>query len=69
VESCAVGRVDKSYTVLVHLLGPDGQAWVQQDNPPGQGALPKSGWVEGEYIADSSQFVIKSEAKLCTFRF
>jgi hypothetical protein len=39
-------------TVFVQLLGPDGQLWAQQDNPPWGGWYPTSIWREGEIIRD-----------------
>jgi hypothetical protein len=60
--------VDKPYTVFVHLLGPDGQVWAQQDNPPGQGALPTSGWLQGEYVADPYRLLLKPEAPAGEYR-
>jgi hypothetical protein len=54
----SLAPVDESYTVFVHLLGPDGQVWAQKDNPPGQGAVPTSGWVPGEYVADPYPLVV-----------
>jgi 4-amino-4-deoxy-L-arabinose transferase-like glycosyltransferase len=63
-----VAPVDKPYTVFVHLLGPDGQVWAQQDNPPGKGALPTSGWLPGEYVADSYQLVVTPETPAGEYR-
>ena len=57
----SVAPVDASYTVFVHLLGPDGQVWAQQDNAPGQGMLPTTGWVPGEYITDPFRLDIESQ--------
>jgi 4-amino-4-deoxy-L-arabinose transferase-like glycosyltransferase len=60
--------VDRSYTVFVHLLGPDGQVWAQQDNPPGQGALPTSGWLQDEYVADPYRLVVTPETPAGAYR-
>ena len=41
-----------SYTVYVHVIGPDGIIRGQWDSVPGQGLLPTTGWLEGEVITD-----------------
>jgi len=44
--------VDTSYTAFVHLLGPDGQIWGQQDSIPQGGERPTTIWLPGETIVD-----------------
>jgi hypothetical protein len=46
------GEIDKSYTVFVHLLAPDGRIIAQHDGLPAQGGRPTNEWVPGEYIID-----------------
>jgi len=58
----ALGPMNQSYKVFTHLVGPDGEIWGQKDSLPGGGSLPTSGWVEGEYLVDSYQILIKPEA-------
>ncbi len=58
----ALAEMKQSYTVFVHLLGPDGRVWGQQDNPPGKGALPTTGWAPGEYITDPYEIPLKPDA-------
>jgi uncharacterized membrane protein len=58
----ALGPMGQSYKVFTHLVGPDGEIWGQKDNLPGQGSLPTSGWVEGEYLIDNYQILVKPEA-------
>jgi hypothetical protein len=58
----ALGPMSQSYKVFTHLVGPDGEIWGQKDSLPGEGGLPTSGWVEGEYLVDSYQILIKPEA-------
>jgi hypothetical protein len=57
----ALDRIDRSYTVFVHLLGPNGMLYGQQDNLPGQGASPTTSWVPGEYVTDQYDIQIKPE--------
>ena len=52
-------RMDKPYTVFVHLLGGDGKPIAQKDAEPQNGARPTTGWVANEYIADAYQLEIK----------
>lgn len=58
----ALGPVSQSYKVFTHLVGPHGKIWGQKDSLPGEGSLPTSGWVEGEYLVDSYQILVKPEA-------
>ena len=51
-------RVDKPYTVFVHLLDKDGKVVAQKDSQPVNGARPTTGWVAGEYIADDYELPI-----------
>ena len=49
----ALGPMDRSYSVFVHLLdGAGGKIAAQHDSPPGLGTLPTSGWVAGEVVDD-----------------
>lgn len=41
-----------NYTVFVHAVGPDGVLRGQWDSIPGGGALPTTGWLPGEVVAD-----------------
>jgi hypothetical protein len=58
----ALAETETSYTVFVHLLGPDGAIHGQRDQPPGAGTLPTSGWVTGEVIVDSWQVPLQEGA-------
>jgi mannosyltransferase len=57
----ALAEMDIPYTVFVHLLGPDGRVVDGQDSEPAGGARPTTGWVPGEYIADSHDVPIPAE--------
>jgi hypothetical protein len=52
-------RMDKPYTVFVHLLGSDGKPIAQKDAEPQNGARPTTGWIANEYVADQYQLEIK----------
>ena len=52
-------RMDKPYTVFVHLLGSDGKPIAQKDAEPQNGARPTTGWIANEYVADPYQLEIK----------
>jgi hypothetical protein len=49
----AVTAFDKNWTVFVHLVNSNGQIVSQQDQIPGAGQFPTTGWLPGEYLVDS----------------
>jgi hypothetical protein len=48
----ALAEMETSYTVFVHVVGPDGVIRGQWDSMPGDGSLPTTGWVKDEVIID-----------------
>jgi len=48
----AEGPTERSYTLFVHLVGPDGQLAGQIDRIPGSGAAPTSSWAAGQVIVE-----------------
>jgi uncharacterized membrane protein len=58
----AMTRMEKSYTVFVHLLNKDGIMGGQWDSVPGSSLLPTTNWLEGEVIADEYEVPIKAGA-------
>ncbi|HJX38612.1 MAG TPA: hypothetical protein VJ714_08425, partial [Anaerolineae bacterium] len=54
--------MDTSYTVFVHLLDEGGEIRGQRDSLPGGGALPTTGWAEGEVIADVYELSVAPDA-------
>jgi hypothetical protein len=58
----ALGPVDQSYTVFVHLLdaGEVIQGWG--DSLPGGGTLHTTSWLAGEYLRDRHEIAIKPDA-------
>jgi hypothetical protein len=58
----AMTRMEKSYTVFVHLLNKDGMMGGQWDSVPGSSLLPTTNWLEGEVIADEYEVPIKAGA-------
>ena len=51
----------KSFTVFVHLYGPDGQVVTQHDAPPCSGDCLTNTWVSGEVLSDNHILTINSE--------
>lgn len=49
----ALAPVDTSYSVFLHLLGPDGAIVAQRDTVPQAGALPTNLWLPGEIVLDT----------------
>jgi hypothetical protein len=54
----AVTKSDASYTVFAHLLDGNSRIWGQEDNVPGRGALPTTGWMVGEVIVDDYEILL-----------
>jgi hypothetical protein len=60
--------LERSYKVFVHLLGEvynpatGNRLWGQQDNIPGQGAYPTTGWAVGEVVADRYTVTLQADA-------
>jgi hypothetical protein len=50
----AEGATDRSYTLFVHLLGPDGEPSGQVDLIPGDGAAPTTSWAKGQVIVQEA---------------
>jgi len=51
----AIETPAKSWTVFVHLIDEAGQIVSQQDQMPGGGQFPTTGWLPGEVLTDSYQ--------------
>lgn len=60
--------LDTSYTVFVHLLGPDGQVWGQSDRKPMDGEALTTGWIPGEYIHDPYSLLLRPDAPAGEYR-
>ncbi len=58
----ALGSADRPYTVFVHLLDRAGAIRGYGDSEPGAGSLPTTGWLPGEYLADTHQVILDSGA-------
>lgn len=58
----ADGPTDESYTVFVHLVGPDGLNHGQVDRPPANGAAPTHSWAAGQVVVDQLSLPILSDA-------
>lgn len=58
----ARAKLDKAYTVFVHLLDQNAQVVAQQDAQPLNGTRPTTTWVENEFIADAYELSIKPDA-------
>jgi hypothetical protein len=49
----ALDTFDKNWTVFVHLLDQEGRIVSQQDQVPGGGQFPTTGWIPDEYLIDT----------------
>jgi hypothetical protein len=50
-----------SYHVFLHLVGPDGTLIAQSDGIPADWTRPTTGWLPGEYVADTRTLTIPPE--------
>ncbi|MBN1259341.1 MAG: glycosyltransferase family 39 protein [Anaerolineae bacterium] len=51
----AEADITGNYKVFVHVIGPDGQIWAQDDSVPAQWQRPTAGWAPGEIIVDDHE--------------
>ncbi len=57
----ALEELDIPYTVFVHLLDPEGRVVTGYDGEPVLGTRPTTGWVPGEFIADTHDVSIPAD--------
>jgi hypothetical protein len=60
--------MNTSYTAFVHLLDKEGNLVAQQDQIPGQGAYPTSGWLAGEMVSDTYTIGLPTGLDYDTYR-
>lgn len=58
----ALEETSTSYTVFVHVVGPDGIIRGQWDSIPGAGQVPTSGWLTGEVVTDAYMIPMEQSA-------
>ncbi len=58
----ALRAIEEDYTVFVHLVGPDGRLWGQEDVWPVQGSYPTSQWSGTETIHDPHRVFLDPDA-------
>jgi hypothetical protein len=59
----------ESYSVFVHLIGPDGAIHGQRDKAPGRRSKqPTTGWVTGEVVVDPIEVPLATDAPPGTYR-
>jgi hypothetical protein len=62
------GPTDRSYTLFVHLIGPDGEVEDQVDGIPGNGTAPTSSWAAGQVVAEEVVLTAASSAEVGSYR-
>ncbi len=60
--------VEASLTAFVHLLDASGQVQGQQDQIPGRGRSPTSGWVAGQVIVDEYELSLRPDLPAGEYR-
>jgi hypothetical protein len=58
----SAGPTKRSYTLFVHLLGPDGLPHGQVDRVPGAGAAPTSSWAPGQVVISRIELPVAGSA-------
>jgi hypothetical protein len=62
LEWQALQRMRESYTVFVHLIGPDGKLYGQVDYWPVEGTRLTTSWLPGEIIRDPYAVTLPADA-------
>jgi len=57
----ATGTPSLSYSAFVHLGDAAGRVWTQSDHVPADWTRPTTGWLAGEYIADSHVLTLPAD--------
>jgi hypothetical protein len=50
-----------SYAVFIHLADDAGRVWAQSDSVPVNWTRPTTGWVPGEYVADTHALTLPDD--------
>jgi 4-amino-4-deoxy-L-arabinose transferase-like glycosyltransferase len=64
----ADGPTDRSYTLFVHLLSPEGEPRGQADLIPGNGTAPTTSWAKGQVIVQAIALPVAPDAGPGTYR-
>ncbi len=58
----ALAKMEKDYTVFIHLIDEEGKLWGQKDSEPADGFYPTTAWEAEEIVRDQYDLVISPEA-------
>jgi uncharacterized membrane protein len=64
----AASRLEREWSVFLHLVGPDGQLVAQRDGPPASGARPTTTWQPDEVIVDRRIVAIPADLPAGDYR-
>jgi len=64
----ALGSMDRSYTLFVHLLDAQGKVWGQSDRLPLEGTRPTTSWLAGEFLTETITLPVKAGAPAGSYR-
>ena len=54
--------MDRDYTLFIHMIGPDGRIWAQQDRLLQHGDYPTSMWLPGETVKSEYELQLPADA-------
>lgn len=57
-----LGRMERDFTVFIHLLAPDGRRWAQADKMPFDAGYATSRWRRGDRALERYQLIVPEEA-------
>jgi hypothetical protein len=60
----ALKPVAEDYTVFLHVVGPDGTVWAQQDTMPQGNKMPTSRWQPGAVVEDEYRVTLPPTAPI-----
>jgi 4-amino-4-deoxy-L-arabinose transferase-like glycosyltransferase len=52
---------NQEWVIFAQVVDEAGQIWGQRDQPPGNGSLPTTSWVPGEYLTDTRHINLRPE--------
>jgi len=64
----ALGEAERNYTRFVHVLDADDRIVAQYDGVPGDGKMPLTSWLAGEYVQDDLKITFPQDVPKGPYR-